>query len=157
MSFTLSSPSFRPNHAIPRRHAWREEGANIAPTLTWRDAPTATREFCLICEDPDAPDHPWAHWLVYGIPATATRLDGTAGCYREGRNDYGAVGWGGPCPPVGDRPHRYVFRLYALDRSLGVESGIDLHALRQAMYGHVIAYAELIGVYERTVAGEPVR
>lgn len=152
--FELRSNSFVAGAEIPARHTC--EGADVSPALTWSGAPTGTRSFALVVEDPDAPDpaapkRVWTHWVLYDIPRSAASLDegvkatqlplGT----REGRNDWGGLGYRGPCPPIGR--HRYFTRLYALDVSLP-----DLHSpsrarLRDAMRGHVLAVAELMGTY----------
>ncbi len=157
MSFAIVSPAFAPDSPIPTRHTC--EGDDLSPALAWQGAPRGTRSFALVVDDPDAPDPAaprmtWVHWVLYDIAATATGLaegvdraalpDGT----REGLNDWGRTGYGGPCPPIGR--HRYFHKLYALDAVLG-----DLHrpkkaALEQAMKGHVLAEAVLVGTYRKT-------
>jgi Raf kinase inhibitor-like YbhB/YbcL family protein len=150
----LSSTAFTPGGDIPARYTC--EGQDIAPPLAWRDLPDGTRSLALIVDDPDAPDpaHPqrtWVHWVLYDIPPAATGLpeggkplpDGT----REGVNDWGRPGYGGPCPPVGR--HRYFFKLYALDLMLSDQQAPKKAALEKAMQGHVLAQAELIGTYQK--------
>jgi len=153
MGLSLSSSAFRPQGAIPARYTC--DGENTAPTLTWSDAPVGTRSFVLIVDDPDAPDprHPrqvWVHWLVYNLPADCAGLPEDqplpAGA-RLGRNDWNNVGYGGPCPPIGQ--HRYFHRLYALDTALPDLKHPSRSQLEQAMQGHVLAQAELMGTYEK--------
>lgn len=133
------------------------EGADRSPPLAWRGAPEGTVSFALIVDDPDAPDpaapkRTWVHWVVWDIPAATSRMDAgassggmPAGCL-EGKNDFGRVRYGGPCPPIGR--HRYFHRLYALDRQLGPLSDSTKVGLLRAMEGHVLATAELMGTYQ---------
>jgi len=126
-----------------------------APPLAWSDPPPGTKSFALIVDDPDAPDPKapkttWVHWIAYNLPATTRSLPEGGKLPRgafDGVNDWKRTGYGGPCPPVGK--HRYFFKLHALDTTLP-----DLHrpakaALEQAMQGHVLAHAELVGFYEK--------
>lgn len=157
MPLTLTSPAFEHGQPIPRRCTC--EGDDISPPLEWAGVPKGTKSLALIIEDPDAPDPAapkriWVHWVLYDIPVTASGLpegaggrDLPEGC-REGLNDWKKDGYGGPCPPTGR--HRYFHRLYALDTVLG-----DLHRptkaqLEQAMNGHTLARAELVGTYKKT-------
>ena len=148
----LSSPTFARGREIPVRHTC--EGDDIAPPLQWQGVPDGAASLVLIVDDPDAPDPAaprmtWVHWVLYDIPPAATELpegglplpEGT----REGLNDWGRRGYGGPCPPVGR--HRYFFKLYALDRMLPALVRPSKAAVEQAMHGHVLAQAELIGTY----------
>ncbi|WP_298829149.1 YbhB/YbcL family Raf kinase inhibitor-like protein [uncultured Piscinibacter sp.] len=150
----LGSTAFAPHGEIPRRHTC--DGDDIAPALQWSGLPAGTLSLALIVDDPDAPDpaapqRTWVHWVLYDIPPAAAGLPeggrplpiGT----REGRNDWHRSGWGGPCPPIGR--HRYFFKLYALDAVLHDLGQPDKHALEQAMRGHVLAQAELVGTYAR--------
>ena len=153
MPLTLSSPAFQHRGEIPKVHTC--DGANTPPPLAWREAPPGTKSLALIVDDPDAPDpaaptHTYVHWVMYDIPPTTTGLgeDGAvpAGA-RAGLNDGKQTSYRGPCPPIGR--HRYFFKLYALDTTLGDLSTPKKDALERAMRGHVLAQAELIGTYER--------
>ena len=156
MAFTLHSPSFAHQGAIPTKHTC--QGGDTAPALAWSDAPAATQSFALIVDDPDAPDPrapktTWVHWVLYNLPATAAALpEGAASANlptgtREGVNDWGRTGFGGPCPPIGR--HRYFHKLYALDVLLGDLGKPRKADLEKAMHGHVIGEAVLIGTYEK--------
>jgi Raf kinase inhibitor-like YbhB/YbcL family protein len=146
MALKIQSSAFSHNGPIPREHTC--EGKDSAPALQWSDAPSGTRSFALIVDDPDAPDPKapkmtYVHWVLYDLPPTATGPTRA----RDGRNDWKREGYGGPCPPIGR--HRYFFKLYALDAMLG-----DLHSptkqqLLDAMKGHILEQAELIGTYEK--------
>jgi len=152
-SMNLSSSAFRHQGEIPARYTC--DADNTPPALAWSGAPAGTRSYVLIVDDPDAPDprHPrqtWVHWLVYNLPADCTGLpEGKplpAGA-RIGRNDWNSAGYGGPCPPIGR--HRYFHKLYALDTALPDLKHPTKSQLEQAMQGHVLAQAELVGTYQR--------
>ena len=121
MPFQMTTTAFSSGGTIPKNYTC--DGPDLSPPLTWKDAPAGTQSFALIADDPDAPAGTWVHWVVYNVPSTAKELpegvqkteklpDGTL----QGRNDFRKIGYGGPCPPPG-KPHRYFFKLYALDRS----------------------------------------
>jgi len=144
MAFTLTSSAFQDGEDIPRQFTC--DGRNLAPPLTWSDPPEGTRSFALIMDDPDAPHGTFTHWLLYDIPLTATEL-AEAGSALQ--NSFGRAAYGGPCPPFGDGPHRYVFTLYAVD-----VAALDLHgstraSLDRALGGHTLATARLTGRYAR--------
>jgi Raf kinase inhibitor-like YbhB/YbcL family protein len=150
----LESASFRDGQPIPKEHS--RDGADSHPELAWSGAPSGTRTFALVCEDPDAPRGTWIHWVLYDVPATATGLpSGVAKSGKhasggtQGKNDFGELGWGGPGPPRGHGVHHYVFRLYALDASPGLAAGASRSELEAAMKGHVLAEAKLTGTYRR--------
>lgn len=154
MAFELTSPAFAPGASIPARHTC--DGDDLSPPLRWTDPPAGTRAFALVCDDPDAPRGRWVHWVLWGMPATATGLaegvkaDATlADGARHGRNDFGRLGHGGPCPPPG-KPHRYVFTLFALDAVPALEPGATRSQLLDAIAGHVLGTAELTGRYGRS-------
>ncbi|HSE13568.1 MAG TPA: YbhB/YbcL family Raf kinase inhibitor-like protein, partial [Rudaea sp.] len=153
---TLTSPAFGAGQPIPKKYTC--EGGDRSVPLAWTGAPAATKSFALIVDDPDAPDPAaprmtWVHWVLYNVPATATSLaEGSSSASLpagavEGRNDFGRVRFGGPCPPVGR--HRYFHKLYALDVVLPSGKALDKPALEAAMKGHVLAHAELMGTYQK--------
>jgi Raf kinase inhibitor-like YbhB/YbcL family protein len=156
MAFELRSSAFQPGGAIPRRYTC--DGDDVSPPLRWSRAPEKTQCFALIVDDPDAPDpaapkRVYVHWVLYDVPAAVTSIeeDGEpvavkAGA-RQGQNDWGRTGYGGPCPPIGR--HRYFFRLYALDAPLGQLGTPAKRDVARAMEGHVLATAELMGTYQR--------
>lgn len=157
MTFSIDSTAFAANGEIPRRFTC--EGEDLSPSLAWTGAPAGTRSFVLVVDDPDAPDPAapkmtWVHWVLYDLPPDAPGLPEAvepsalpAGT-REGLNDWRRTGWGGPCPPIGR--HRYFFRLFALDTTLGDLGRPTRAALEKAMSGHVIARAELLGTYQKS-------
>jgi Raf kinase inhibitor-like YbhB/YbcL family protein len=156
MTFALTSANFPDRGAIPRVHTC--QGDERSPALAWSGVPPGTKSLALIVDDPDAPDPgaprtTWVHWVLYDLPPTTTELpEGVppsalpAGS-REGVNDFGRAGYGGPCPPIGR--HRYVFKLYALDATLPDLEHPTKAALEKAMKGHVLANAQLIGTYAK--------
>ena len=151
-AFTLTSPAFEDQGAIPRQFTC--DGKDISPPLAWAGAPEKTAAFALAVDDPDAPGKTWVHWVVCDLPAAATNLPDGAPARavlengaRQGVNDFKKIGWGGPCPPSGT--HRYVFTLYALDRALSLPSRFNREDLAGAVRGHVLAEARLVGRYSR--------
>jgi len=152
MPVTLTSSAFTEGAAIPSTYTC--EGRDVSPPLAWTDPPAGTKGFALIGDDPDAPGQTWVHWVLYNLPPSARRLpeavspeqelpDGA----RQGRTDFGRIGYGGPCPPSGT--HRYFFKLYALDAMLSLPPGATKSQLEAAMKGHVLAEAQLMGTYRR--------
>lgn len=152
MPFTLKSPAFSEGGSIPRQHTC--DGTDVSPALSWSGAPEKTRAFALIVDDPDAPRKTWVHWVVFDLPADSAGLpeavparESIASGGSQGVNDFGKVGWGGPCPPSGT--HRYVFTLYALDGPLALSARSRKENVLRAMEGHVLAQTRLIGRYAR--------
>jgi len=152
MEMRLKSPAFPNGGAIPSRFSCH--GANVSPHLEWEGVPDATRTLALICDDPDAPAGTWVHWVIFNIPAAACMLpeavpaqkslpDGS----RQGVNDFGKIGYGGPCPPGGT--HRYFFKLYALDAELTLPAGARMEQLLSAMAGRILADCQMLGTYGR--------
>lgn len=153
MSLEITSPAFTQNGSIPQEYTC--EGEDTAPPLEWSGVPENARSLALIVDDPDAPDpaapkRTYVHWVLYDIPASVKSIgagrtlpDGA----REGMNDWERVGYGGPCPPIGR--HRYFFKLYALDTTLGDLDAPAKADLESAMEGHMLAHAELMGTYEK--------
>jgi Raf kinase inhibitor-like YbhB/YbcL family protein len=145
----LRSPAFSDNTLMPERCS--RDGGNRSPALEWDALPEETVELALLCEDLDAPEGPFLHWLITGISADTTSLpdgEGPAGG-EEGENDYGDVGYGGPQPPIGDDPHRYVFRLFALDAPLSMSPGAAVEVVRAALDDRRVATGTLIGLFAR--------
>lgn len=151
----LTSTAFAHQSAIPARHTC--DGADLSPPLAWSGAPAGTRSLALVVDDPDAPDPTapkmtWVHWVLFDLPPATTALPEGASerlppGARDGLNDWRRSGWRGPCPPIGR--HRYFFKLFALDRTLPQLARPDKAALENAMAGHVLARAELVGTYLR--------
>ncbi|MGE5625457.1 MAG: YbhB/YbcL family Raf kinase inhibitor-like protein [Bacillota bacterium] len=149
-AFKLVSSAFQDHAAMDKRFSC--QGGDISPPLAWVGAPTGTKSFALVMDDPDAPMGTWVHWVVYGLPASVNALaEGAAKSMptgsRDGKNSWGKAGYGGPCPPSGT--HRYFHKLYALDTLLPDLHKPDKAALEAAMKGHVLAEAELVGTYQK--------
>lgn len=149
----VTSSAISSGAEFPKRNSC--QGENLSPQLAWNGAPANTRSFALILDDPDAPGGTFTHWLLWNIPAATTELpenlpktphlaDGAA----QGRNDFGKIGYGGPCPPPG-KAHRYYFRLFALDSTLDLKPGAGRRELERALEGHILARGELMGRFAR--------
>jgi len=152
-TLNISSPAFPSEGMIPAKYTC--EGGNVSPSLSWTGVPASAKTLALICDDPDAPGGTWVHWILYNLPAAtsalAEKVDSTPtlpGGARQGTNDFGKIGYGGPCPPAG-KAHHYFFKLYALDIRLGLKPGATKKELLQAMDGHVVAEGMLMGKYQR--------
>jgi Raf kinase inhibitor-like YbhB/YbcL family protein len=145
--FALESSAFGHAEAIPSRHTC--DGEDLSPPLRWTNVPDEARALALVVDDPDAPSGVFTHWVAWGLDPAAGGLGEGEAAPSEGSNDFGAVGYRGPCPPPGHGRHRYVFRLYALDRELELDGGAGKAELEQVMEGHVLMIAELVGTYER--------
>ena len=152
MSLTLSSPSFSNGDSIAKKFTC--DGADVSPQLNWTEPPAGTKTFALLADDPDAPVGNWNHWAIWNVPANVRSLpesvkkashlpDGS----EQGMNDFHKPGYNGPCPPAG-KPHRYYFKLFALDGKLNLaEAGKP--ELEKSMKGHILATAEWMGTYKR--------
>jgi Raf kinase inhibitor-like YbhB/YbcL family protein len=149
----LKSSDFASGAMIPKQFTC--DGADSSPALEWSDPPGGTQSFALIVDDPDAPVGTWVHWVVFDLPANLRALarsvprkeemgDGS----RQGRNDFGKIGYGGPCPPAG-AAHRYFFKIYALDTKLNLKPGATKADVERAKQGHVLAEGEWMGRYSR--------
>jgi Raf kinase inhibitor-like YbhB/YbcL family protein len=144
---TLSSEAFAHGEQIPRRHTC--EGEDLSPPLAWSGLPDGTRSAALICDDPDAPSGTFTHWVAWGLDPGAGGLAEGVAAPAEGLSSFGTPGYRGPCPPPGHGPHRYYFRLFALDAAPEVEPGADRDELERALEGHVLESGELVGTFER--------
>ena len=153
MTMQMTSPAFADGEHIPVNHT--ADGTDKSPELRWGGIPPNTQSFALVCEDPDAPRGTWTHWVLFNIPADKTTYaegvptdkqlpDGA----RQGKNDFGKIGYGGPSPPKG-KPHRYYFKLYALDTKLDLPAGATRQQVLDAIKGHVLAEGQLMGQYGR--------
>jgi Raf kinase inhibitor-like YbhB/YbcL family protein len=146
MPITLTSPAFLNGQIMPRQFTC--DGDNMPPPLNWSPGPGATRSFALTMEDQDAPGGRFTHWVLYDIPALERQWPGD-GSGKTIRNSFGSSGYGGPCPPAGDRPHRYVFTIHAVDVRYLELVGESVENLRAALVAHSIASGQLIGRYGR--------
>ena len=152
MAIEVTSTAFSEGEMIPARFTC--DGQDISPPLAWSGVPDTAQSLALICDDPDAPVGTWDHWVLFNLPADAAGLPEAvpaeptlASGAVNGKNSWGRLGYGGPCPPGGT--HRYFFYLYALDTRLSLESGATKAQLRQAMEGHILAEGQLMGRYQR--------
>jgi Raf kinase inhibitor-like YbhB/YbcL family protein len=144
---SIESPAFNNNENIPAKYTCDAE--NINPELVFSGVPSDAVSLVLIVDDPDAPVGTWVHWTVWNIdPGTASIPENSvpAGSV-EGNTDFGVPGYGGPCPPSGT--HRYFFKLYALDVTLDLATTAKASDVEDAMQGHILGSAELIGLYSR--------
>ncbi len=153
LPIVLKSTAFEEGQPIPKKYTG--DGDDVSPPLTWSGAPHGTKSQALICDDPDAPRGTWTHWVLFNLPAETRELkeavpttkelpDGSA----QGVNDFPNIGYGGPAPPPG-KPHRYYFRVYALDARLDLKPGASKQQLLDAMKGRVLADGVLMGTYGR--------
>ena len=153
MNLQITSPAFSEGQPIPAKYSC--EGNDASPPLKWTNAPANTKSFALIADDPDAPVGTWVHWVLYDLPPNATELPGdvaktqfTSSGAKQGLNSWPRLGYGGPCPPPG-KPHRYFFKLYALDTMLDLKPGATKKDVEAAMKGHILAEGQLMGTYQR--------
>jgi len=153
MGFELTSSALKAKEKIPKEYTC--DGSDISIPLSWNDVPERTKGFALIADDPDAPRRTWVHWVLYDIPADVRELSAGIGHEeslqngaKQGKNDFGKVGYGGPCPPGGPA-HRYHFKLYALNEMTGLRPRATKQQLLDAMKGHVLGEAQLTGTYKR--------
>ena len=161
----VTSPAFAAGETIPIKHTC--DGDDVSPAVSWmlvrqdpsavgtQAAPTAVKSFALIAEDPDAPRGTWTHWVVYGIPPGVAELqegvpsgENLTGGGSQGVNDFGRLGYGGPCPP-GGAPHRYIFKVFALAGDVELDAGATREELLAAMDGLVLYRGQLMGRYGR--------
>ena len=152
MQIEIKSSAFEEGGMIPKKYTC--DGADVSPPLSWTSVPEGTKTIVVICDDPDAPMGTWVHWVLFNLPAdvkdlpenlpSEKNLDNGA---MQGTNDFGNIGYGGPCPPGGT--HRYYFKFYALDMELSLEGGATKKELLKAMEGHILAEGQLMGRYKR--------
>ncbi|HTR79457.1 MAG TPA: YbhB/YbcL family Raf kinase inhibitor-like protein [Gemmatimonadaceae bacterium] len=161
--FTLTSPDLTPNGRIAEAHVFNGmgcSGRNVSPALVWKNAPTGTKSFAVTVYDPDAPTGSgWWHWVIYNIPASVTSLSSGAGDATgtaaprgsvQGNTDFGTPGYGGPCPPAGDKPHHYVFTVYALKvDKLDLPAGATAAYVGFNLHANAIGNATLTALYGR--------
>jgi Raf kinase inhibitor-like YbhB/YbcL family protein len=145
--FSLISSAFAPGGTIPRRHTC--DGEDRSPPLSWSALPAGTRSLVMIVDDPDTPSGRFVHWLAWGITSDPGGCADGEAAPLEGRNDFGTVGYRGPCPPRGHGRHRYRFRLHAVAGDLRVAPGAGVLELERALTSTVLAVADLVGTYER--------
>ncbi len=150
--FKIKSSAFDAEGTIPKKYACN--GDNISPPLSWSGAPSGTKSYAIIVEDPDAPNKTHVHWVVYNIPANATEMSENVSEGKklpsgalQGINDDKKTGYSGPCPPSGT--HRYFFKIYALDKGLDMTGDVTKEKLLEAMKEHVLVEAEVMGKYSK--------
>jgi hypothetical protein len=153
MKFEISTTAFQEGKPIPKRHTGDDK--DLSPPVKWTDPPAGTKSFALIADDPDAPRGTWVHWVLFNLPPDTRSLDegipkieSLPNGAKHGKTDFGNVGYGGPSPPKG-KPHRYFFKLYALDDMLKLPARATKTDLEAAMKGHVLAEAQVMGTYQR--------
>jgi len=153
MSLSVSSSVFQEGNPIPTKYSC--EGQDVSPQLAWDGSPAGTQSFAMIVDDPDAPVGVFTHWVLFNLPTGSHELPEaipvqsplTSGAL-QGKNDFGKIGYGGPCPPPGS-PHRYQFTVYALDGKLDLPTGASKEQVLEAMSGHILAQGTLTGIYQR--------
>ncbi len=152
MEIKITSSAFEDGGLIPAKYTC--DGADVSPPLQWDAVPEGTGSIALICDDPDAPMGTWVHWVLFNLPSDAKELaenipteETLPNGAKQGTNDFGRVGYGGPCPPGGT--HRYFFKIYALDTEVGLQAGADKRRLLKTMEGHILEQGQLIGKYKR--------
>jgi hypothetical protein len=149
----IKSEVFKQKGYIPDRYSC--DAQDFSPSLSWSQVPQGTKSLAIICDDPDAPFKIWVHWVIFNISSDISSLEENISKEKlnelsavEGLNDFGRLGYNGPCPPAG-KPHRYFFTLYALDTTLSLEEGVGKKELVEAMQGHILAETKVIGLYQR--------
>ena len=154
MDIEVVSTAFREGEALPTQYTC--DGANNSPPLRWGGIPKNSQSLALVCEDPDAPSGVFIHWVIFNLPPIVADLPEAMPTTEElvesgaiqGRNDFDNIGYDGPCPPPG-KPHRYFFRLYALDTKLRLQPGATRQEFERAAKGHILAEGSLMGTYKR--------
>jgi Raf kinase inhibitor-like YbhB/YbcL family protein len=152
-NISISAEGFKDGTTIPDVYTCK--GKDISPSLSWKEIPAGTKSIALIMDDPDAPGGTFVHWVLYNVPAGTQKMpegmpydktlpDGS----MQGMTDFGRTGYGGPCPPPG-KPHRYFFKIFALDSMINLPPGASKKQLENVMAGHILAKGEIIGMYKR--------
>jgi Raf kinase inhibitor-like YbhB/YbcL family protein len=148
----LTSTAFKEGQPIPRTYTC--DGVNVSPSLEWSGVPKTAKTVAIICDDPDAPAGTWVHWVLYNLPADNIGIvenvpvtEKLAAGGFQGTNDFGKIGYGGPCPPSGT--HHYFFKIYALDGELPLKAGATKAEVMKAMEGHIVLQGQLMGTYRR--------
>lgn len=152
MNIKVTSSAFVEGGMIPKQYTC--DGKDVSPPLKWEGVPDTAKTIALICDDPDAPMGTWVHWVLFNLPAKVQELPENVppaktlpNGAKQGTNDFGRIGYGGPCPPGGT--HRYYFKVYALDCELKLDAGATKAQLLKAMEGHIVAQGQLMGKYKR--------
>ena len=151
-SIKLTSTAFKEGEPVPPQYTC--DGVNVSPSLEWSGVPKSAKTLVIFADDPDAPAGTWVHWVLYNLPADnigmVENLPATdelrAGGF-QGKNDFGKIGYGGPCPP--SETHRYFFKIYALDSELPLKAGATKAEVEKAMEGHVVTQGQLMGMYQK--------
>lgn len=149
MDFRLSSSAFENDHPIPTRYTC--DGENISPPFLIGDVPEGTQSLALLCEDRDSVAGVWDHWVLWNINLLVKYIDEGRIPFGaiEGKNTFGKIGWGGPCPTKGGRPHRYIFTLFALDATIDLGVGASKAEVLAKMEGHILEKTTLTGLFQR--------
>lgn len=149
----VSSPAFSPGKPIPKEYTC--DGADRSPALRWEGVPAGAQSLAILMQDPDAPGGTFTHWILVNLPASLNEIPGGLPAEEnvldgalQGKNDFGRLGYGGPCPPAG-KAHHYIFTVYALDQMLSLDKAPSRDPFLQAIQGHVLAAGQLTGTYQR--------
>jgi len=152
MEIKISSDAFEDGGMIPAKYTC--DGADVSPPLKWEAVPEGTQSIAVICDDPDAPMGTFVHWVLFNLPGATRELaenipsdETLPNGAKQGKSDFGRIGYGGPCPPSGT--HRYFFKIYALDTKIELVSIADKADLLEAMEGHILGEGQLVGKYKR--------
>ncbi|MBW2020678.1 MAG: YbhB/YbcL family Raf kinase inhibitor-like protein [Deltaproteobacteria bacterium] len=150
----VESAAFKAGDTIPKRYTC--DGADVSPPLAWSAPPEGTEQLVLICDDPDAPGRTWVHWVLFGlspntlgVPEDVPQEEVVLVGAKQGRNDFGRIGYGGPCPPRGMGTHRYFFKVYAVDLPPHIPAGATKAQVIRMIRGHILAEGQLMGRYGR--------
>lgn len=153
IALSVLSLAFQEGERIPTKYTC--QGQDVSPPFTWSEPPAGNQSFVLIVDDPDAPDGVFTHWVIFNLPSDSRQLPEAVPTQAQlpsgalqGKNDFGGIGYGGPCPPPG-RPHRYQFTLYVLDKPLDLKAGASKKQVIDAMQGHILTQGQLTGTYQR--------